>query len=148
MWEAPHLRCSDSDRDQAAGILRDSLGDGRITLAELDERLDRVYAAQTYGELTTVMSDLPDWPANMAAAVPAPLAPPPFAQQGPGARRRQGRRFAGVIAACWVVFLLTASMQPGHGVGVLWPLWLMVPWGIAIVTRRGRRRTRRSNPYL
>ncbi|MBE1537417.1 DUF1707 SHOCT-like domain-containing protein [Actinomadura algeriensis] len=66
----PEMRASDADRDRVAQILRDAAGDGRLTLAELDERLDAVYAAKTYSELRPLTLDLP--PAGGAA--PAPLA--------------------------------------------------------------------------
>ncbi len=146
MWEAPHLRCSDADRDRAAAVLRDSLGEGRIAVGELDDRLERVYSARTYGELTAVMSDLPAW---SGAAAPPAASPWPQAAAAVAAERarrsvrRQVRRFAIVMAVCWLLVVSTAS---GHGGAVLWPLWLMVPWGIAILARLGRRdRVRRRD---
>ena len=53
------LRVSDADREQAAEVLRQAAGDGRITFDELDQRLDAAYAARTYGDLTEVTADLP-----------------------------------------------------------------------------------------
>jgi hypothetical protein len=41
-------------------VLRAAAADGRLTLAELDERLDQLYRAKTYGELEPVIGDLPD----------------------------------------------------------------------------------------
>jgi hypothetical protein len=63
-----HLRVSDADREQAAEVLRMAAGDGRLTLAELDERLSAAYAAKTYADLESVTSDLP------GPGVPAPMA--------------------------------------------------------------------------
>jgi hypothetical protein len=40
-----NLRASDTDRERVAEVLREAAGDGRLTLEELDERLDAVYAA-------------------------------------------------------------------------------------------------------
>jgi hypothetical protein len=40
-------------------VLREAAGDGRLTMAELDERLDAVYAAKTYAELEPITHDLP-----------------------------------------------------------------------------------------
>jgi hypothetical protein len=54
-----HLRASDADRERTANVLRDAAGDGRLTMAELDERLDAVYAAKTYAELEPITHDLP-----------------------------------------------------------------------------------------
>jgi hypothetical protein len=56
------LRASDADRDRVAEVLRAAAADGRLGLDELDERLERLYAAKTYGELVPVVEDLPDVP--------------------------------------------------------------------------------------
>ncbi|MGH3265270.1 MAG: DUF1707 SHOCT-like domain-containing protein, partial [Trebonia sp.] len=34
------MRASDADRERAANVLRDAAGDGRLTMDELDARLD------------------------------------------------------------------------------------------------------------
>jgi hypothetical protein len=53
------MRASDSDRERVAEALREAAAEGRLSLEELDERLDRVFAAKTYAELTPVTADLP-----------------------------------------------------------------------------------------
>lgn len=53
------LRASDQDRDRTAEVLREAAAEGRLSLTELDERLDAVYAAKTYAELEPVIRDLP-----------------------------------------------------------------------------------------
>src|SRR5215813_7088298 len=53
------MRVSDSDREQAADVLREAAGHGRITMDELDERLELAYAAKTYADLAAVTKDLP-----------------------------------------------------------------------------------------
>lgn len=53
------LRASDEDRDQVAEALREAAADGRLTLTELDERIEQLYAARTYGDLEPVVHDLP-----------------------------------------------------------------------------------------
>lgn len=68
---APEMRAGDADRERVAHVLRDAAGDGRLTLAELDERLDAVYAAKTYADLEPLTRDLP---APGTAAPPAPAA--------------------------------------------------------------------------
>jgi hypothetical protein len=60
-----------------ANVLREAAGDGRLTMDELDERLDAVYAAKTYAELEPITHDLPDAGTVHAPAVPsAPAADP------------------------------------------------------------------------
>ncbi|GAA3753652.1 hypothetical protein HDA32_004437 [Spinactinospora alkalitolerans] len=56
------MRASDADRDRVAEILREAAGEGRITLDELDERLDRTYRARTYDDLAPLTADLPTQP--------------------------------------------------------------------------------------
>lgn len=56
---APVIRASDADRDAAAVRLNEAAGDGRLTLQEFSERLDRAYAARTRGELAPLTADLP-----------------------------------------------------------------------------------------
>ena len=55
-----NLRASDADRERVASVLREAAADGRLTMEELDERLDAVYAAKTYAELAPITQDLPD----------------------------------------------------------------------------------------
>lgn len=65
----PEMRAGDTDRDRVAQVLRDAAGEGRLTLEELDERLDLVYAAKTYADLEPLTRDLPE---AGTSAVPAP----------------------------------------------------------------------------
>ncbi|MFJ6462439.1 DUF1707 domain-containing protein [Streptomyces sp. NPDC091387] len=53
------MRASDRDRDQVVEILQVAAGDGRITAAELDERLDAALSARTAGDLARLTADLP-----------------------------------------------------------------------------------------
>ncbi|MGW7527200.1 DUF1707 SHOCT-like domain-containing protein [Streptomyces sp. NPDC054783] len=84
---SPDLRASDSDRERVAEVLRDALAEGRLDMAEFEERLEATYKARTYGELTPITRDLP------ASGAPAP-APVSFtkepARSGSWARRIVG----------------------------------------------------------
>jgi hypothetical protein len=53
------LRVSDEDRHKVAEVLRQAAGEGRIDFEELDERLERTYAAKTYADLVPITVDLP-----------------------------------------------------------------------------------------
>jgi hypothetical protein len=77
----PELRASDADRDRVADVLRDAAGEGRLTLEELDERLNAVYSARTYAELEPITRDLP----VQDGAPAAPAAAHRAAQPAPGA---------------------------------------------------------------
>ena len=53
------LRASDSDREQIAEQLRHATAEGRLSADELEQRLEALYAARTYGELDALVTDLP-----------------------------------------------------------------------------------------
>jgi uncharacterized membrane protein YccC len=74
---APDLRASDRDREAVADALREHAAQGRLDHVELDERLDAVYAARTYGELDRVTADLPELPPPepRQPRFPSPLLP-------------------------------------------------------------------------
>lgn len=64
----PELRASYADRDRVVEILRVAAGDGRLSAAELDERVEAALTARTYRELERLTADLP--------AVPGPPGAP------------------------------------------------------------------------
>ena len=66
MAEQLDLRASDEDRERAAAEIREHYAQGRLTPDELSDRLDRVYAAQTVGDLRTLRADLPALPPTKA----------------------------------------------------------------------------------
>ena len=53
------LRASDADREQVVERLRHAMAEGRLSGDELEERIDAVYGARTYGELNALLADLP-----------------------------------------------------------------------------------------
>ncbi len=57
---APGVRAGDADRDAAAAALGEHFAQGRLTLDELNARLDATLTATTHGELSQVARDLPD----------------------------------------------------------------------------------------
>jgi hypothetical protein len=67
-----HLRAGDEDRHAIAERLRDAAGDGRLSVEELEERLELVYAAKTLGELAPLTDDLPTDP-RRGAGMPLQL---------------------------------------------------------------------------
>lgn len=59
------MRASDADRERAADVLKAGFAEGRLNKQEYDQRLARVYASSTYGELHTLLADLPQGPEPM-----------------------------------------------------------------------------------
>ena len=64
-----NVRVGDADREAVAAQLREHYADGRLTLEELNERLDQAFAAKTKADLNTVLRDLPQ-AARPAAGLP------------------------------------------------------------------------------
>ena len=72
----PHvLRIGDAERDAAATDLGEHFAAGRLTLDELNERLDAVFSARTFGQLNRIMADLPG-PGRLAWRTAVHGAPP------------------------------------------------------------------------
>lgn len=57
------LRVSPEEREEAAERIRLAAGEGRLTLAELEARIEAALSALTYGELDALVDDLPMPPA-------------------------------------------------------------------------------------
>jgi hypothetical protein len=73
----PHstMRASDADRDRVADALRDAYAEGRLDVEEHNERIDLAYKAKTLGELTPLLSDLPQ---RHTVVGPAPVSGPGY----------------------------------------------------------------------
>jgi len=57
--QAPRdLRASDADRDRVLALLADAVSDGRLTIDEHAERVQRACTARTLGELADLTTDL------------------------------------------------------------------------------------------
>jgi hypothetical protein len=56
---SPAIRAGDTDRSQALVLLRDATVEGRLTLDEFAERVERTELARTHAELDAVLADLP-----------------------------------------------------------------------------------------
>ncbi|MFI5612122.1 DUF1707 domain-containing protein [Amycolatopsis sp. NPDC051903] len=115
------LRCSDAERDAAAAALQTAAGEGRLSLAEVEDRTATIYSARYRHELDEVLADLP----RAAPSVPGwgpvlALAAQQFAADvvtltgrgGPAAARRRAALIAATVFAFAVLLLLAA-----HGIG-------------------------------
>jgi hypothetical protein len=80
------FRLSDAERLDVIERLQQAAGEGRLTLDEFSDRVDRVFAAQTASALAPLLVDLP---VPVLAPAPLPLPPP---------RRRSRRRRRRVVA--------------------------------------------------
>ena len=114
----PTLRASDAEREHHAELLREHAAQGRLTVDELDERLDRVYAARTLGELAPVVADLP---------APSPRERP---------ARRRARTLRPDVVAYLAVNLMLIVIWAATGAGYFWPIWPLLGWGVGLATKK------------
>ncbi|MFF8233032.1 DUF1707 SHOCT-like domain-containing protein [Streptomyces caelestis] len=84
---SPEVRASHADRDRVVDVLRVAAGDGRLTLEELDERLEAALSARTVGELAVLTADLPAVVGEMAVEAQEVVR---IEQEGSSTRRGDG----------------------------------------------------------
>ncbi len=118
------MRASDADRDAVAADLSEHFQAGRLTAAELDERMGRALSARTWGELRELSVDLPA--AGSARQLPA--------AGSAGARRlpssvRVAQPLLTALAGLAVIALVLVLAHAGWGM-----IWLLVP--ALIIARR------------
>jgi hypothetical protein len=58
LFRQPEQRASDADRETAVDILCAAAADGRLTLTELEERVEAALSARTLRELAMLIADL------------------------------------------------------------------------------------------
>lgn len=80
---ARSLRVGHSERDAVAEILQKAAAEGRLTMAELDERLDAALRAKTYGDLEPLTADLTGGGSVAPAAQPSGVQLAGSGVQGP-----------------------------------------------------------------
>jgi hypothetical protein len=106
----PPLRASDAERERVAKLVSDAAGEGRLTLAEAEERMDLIYATKFRHELDTFVADLPD-----GAPRPRPATTP----AGRFAVVPRRLRVHATVAVVLSVFLIVRWVA--SGVPFFWP---------------------------
>jgi uncharacterized membrane protein len=141
----PRIRASDADRDRAASLLREHHAVGRLSVEEFNERLDKVYAAKTMGEIDEQLADLPGIDLYRLPDASLPRYRGPIAgaggvilpQQAHSGVARHGGRFSGVWRGAWgswlAVSMLTFVIWLLSGAGYPWFLWVAGPWGAVLL---------------
>jgi uncharacterized membrane protein YdbT with pleckstrin-like domain len=125
MAQRARLRASDQDREHVAERLRNATAEGRLLAEELEERLGSALRARTYGELDSLVADIP---------------------RGPVDRRRSGSvrtwvapALALAVAMAVVFALVLAVVFIVTGVLAVWMLWVAAGWWFFGRGRHGHR---------
>ena len=154
-----NVRVGDADREAVAAQLREHYADGRLTLDELNERIDQTFAAKTKADLNTVMRDLPQV-AQPTAGMPyggtawqgpawhGPMATRPGQDYGHGSGNgRQPRgpgAFAPIMGLVWLCIIFGSVILFGGIGGGGRPLAIVLFLAALALVRRliglGRRR--------
>jgi hypothetical protein len=160
MATGSNIRVGDADRDATATQLREHYAAGRLTLDELNERLEQTFTARTGTDLNAVMRDLPSLDGARARAggpaADSPLGAPLLrndqgqwdqGQWDQGGRRR-GYSVLGtlvpVMLAIWALLLLGGAVGFGGGRPLAVVLLLAV---VAMIRRMFGGRRRYGRPY-
>lgn len=149
----PRIRASDADRERAATLLREHHAEGRLNPEEFNDRLDRVFAAKTIGELDALLADLPGIDLYRLPAAGIRPAPPGAQRSRAGRPASRGGalepRGHGTVspqrAVTWAAWAAISSLLfvAWLGVGLIsggaawvpWFLLVVVPWGMIIARR-------------
>ena len=103
------MRASDSERDGVVEALRGHAAEGRLDLAELEQRVASALRARTREELERLTADLPR-------------------ERSRRGRRPDLRPYLAVMALLLVIWAAT-------GAGYFWPLWPLLGWGLPLLMR-------------
>ena len=128
------IRVSDQDRLSAAELLSEAYAVGRLSRAELDERLAAAYWAKTCGELRELTADLPlpaartDLPSDIVASRRAP--------------QRPSRRLIVQLIWTFFVLLLAASLAGLVPPIAVWVAAFPVPLALLLTSPPGVSRQR------
>lgn len=119
------FRASDGERDQVVALLQRDFADGRLTQAELEERVGAALAARTRDQLQALTADLPGadlQPARPAMALQPWLlclllfvCPPAgvtywlLSRRGTGCGWLSQRQLAGIPNWAWILIIAGAA---------------------------------------
>src|SRR5581483_5304127 len=104
-----NIRASDEDRERIADRLRQGHAEGRLDLAEFQQRLERCYSSKTLGELSELVGDLPR--------------PAERHQQSPANWLRSFHWRATPLVPILLALFVISAASGGHGHHVFW-LWV------------------------
>ena len=143
--DAPPLLASDAERERSVTLLRDAVGEGRLTLEEFSERVELAQTARTDRELARLSRDLP---ARPGAAIDTPIDTAPERHRAIGSHltrsghwslpvRSQWRSIFGTIDLDLCRARLAGADTELRIHNVFGTVTVIVPDGVEVVVRGG-----------
>ncbi|GAA3723518.1 DUF1707 SHOCT-like domain-containing protein [Salinactinospora qingdaonensis] len=142
------LRVSDADRDAVAERLGTALSEGRLDLAEYNERLETAMAAKTFADLAPLTKDLP---VSLSETTTSHDSSEPLDLAAVGEANTPQRRWhdhidqwrglgglAVILVGIWVVTSVVAGQMLAFW--PVWPLGFMLIFTIASQVSGNRKR--------
>lgn len=142
----PELRIGDREREQAVAHLGVAFAEGRLDLAEYDERVASAYGAKTASDLLHLTADLPlatrEHPANPAAGTADKPQPGIRSRVSAGDRPDSRDPLPGWLRVAWLIYAAAVSINlviwlivsvSNADLTYFWPIWVAGPWGVILV---------------
>jgi hypothetical protein len=120
--EVDQVRVGDAERGRVATRLATAHAEGRLTLAEYDERVRAAHGAVVAADLVPLTADLP---------VGSPGPPAGRAHRGGRAPLRAAVAVWAAVSVLNLVIWLAVSVGTGAVVAPWW-IWVAGPWGVAL----------------
>ena len=137
------ILASDAERERSIELLRNAVGEGRLTLEEFSQRVGLAYAARTDQELASLARDLPGDAAAAAAPAPVPEQHRAFCsslvRSGPWSlpHRSSWRSIFGTIDLDLRQARLAGSETTLEVYNLFGTVTVIVPEGVEVVVRGG-----------
>jgi DUF1707 SHOCT-like domain len=130
--EPNSLRAGNEDREKVVAHLNAAFAEGRLDVAELDERIAAAYKAKTMGELVPLTADLPAQ--YVASPVRRPAAPPPAPRSDGPSEAVRWAPVTGMLGIFLLNVLIWGIVSVTSGEFIyFWPAWLGIPLVLALI---------------
>ncbi|WP_285648690.1 DUF1707 domain-containing protein [Actinomycetospora sp. NBRC 106375] len=125
------MRVGDAERERVAERLASAHGEGRLTLAEYDERVRAAHGAVVAADLEPLTADLPTGPGPASAPARASASPATVPERRRPSPLRVAVAVWAVVSLINVVIWVAVSVGTGAAVAPWW-IWVAGPWGVVL----------------
>jgi hypothetical protein len=128
----PSIRVSDAERSETVERLKLAQQEGRLSLTEYDDRLQRAWGAVTRADLDTLTEDLPGVHRTELPAVREEREAEER-KDAKAERNKQWRSWAGtsvLLTGIWAIICLAAG-----DLIFFWPMFPIGIWGLVLLTQ-------------